>query len=136
LIASIPDILYHYTTESGLLAIMESGVLKPSLDRGNNTDVKYGEGQYFTNISPDIITCESRSQMTSTQLESGQISLRQLAGRIMAGTLTLEKFYCFLELDVSRLKIDRTDEQCIYLHRSNTNLDVSTLIIRSGNTLK
>ena len=116
---------------------MESGVLKPSLDRGNNTDVKYGEGQYFTNISPDIITCESRSQMTSTQVESGQISLRQLAGRIMAGTLTLDRFYCFLKLDVSSLIIDSTDDNpYIYLQNSNTNLDISNLIIRSGNTLE
>jgi HYD1 signature containing ADP-ribosyltransferase len=136
LIVNIPGILYHYTTEAGLLAIMESGVLRPSLDRGNNTDVKYGEGQYFTNISPDIITCESRSQMTSTQVESGQISLRQLAGRIMAGTLTLNRFYYFLELDVSGLIIDYTDNPYIYLHRSKTNLDVSDLIIRSGNTLE
>jgi HYD1 signature containing ADP-ribosyltransferase len=136
LTVNIPNSLYHYTTESGLLGIMESGVLRPSLDRGNNTDVKYGEGQYFTNISPDIITCESRSQMTSKQLESGQISLRQLAGRIMAGTLTLDKFYCFLELDVSSLIIECTDEPCIYLHKSKTNLDISNLIIRSGNTLK
>jgi hypothetical protein len=115
---------------------MESRVLRPSLDRGDNTDVKYGEGQYFTNISPDIITCESRSQMTSTQVESGQISLRQLAGRIMAGTLTLDRFYYFLELDVSSLIIDCTDSPYIYLHRSNTDLDVSNLIIRFGNTLE
>jgi hypothetical protein len=116
---------------------MESRVLKPSLDRGNNTDVKYGEGQYFTNISPDIITCESRSQMTSIQLESGQISLRQLAGRIMAGTLALDKFYCFLELDVSSLTIDRADDNpYIYLHKSKTNLDISNLILRAGKTLE
>jgi HYD1 signature containing ADP-ribosyltransferase len=135
LTVNIPDRLYHYTTEYGLLAIMESRILRPSLDRGDNTDVKYGEGQYFTNIPPDIIICESRSQMTSTQVESGQISLRQLAGRIMAGTLTLDRFYYFLELDVSGLIIDYTDPY-IYLHRSKTNLDVSNLIIRSGNTLE
>jgi hypothetical protein len=134
--ADIPDILYHYTTKSGLLAIMESGVLKPSLDRGNNTDVKYGEGQYLTNISPDIITCESKNEMTSEQVKSGQISLRQLAGRIMAGTLTLDRLSCFIELNVSSLIIDRADDNpYIYLYRSNTDLDISNLIIRVGNTL-
>jgi HYD1 signature containing ADP-ribosyltransferase len=91
--ANIPSSLYHYTTEFGLLAIIESKVLYPSLDRGDGTDIKYGEGQYFTNISPDTIACVSQSQMTSTQTESGQISLIQLAGRIMSGTLTLDRFY-------------------------------------------
>jgi hypothetical protein len=136
LTVNIPNSLYHYTTESSLLAIIESKVLYPSLDRGDDTDVKYGEGQYFTNISPDIIACMSQSQMTSTQRESGQISLIQLAGRIMAGTLTLDRFDYFIEFNVSNLIIDRTDNPYTFMHKSKVNLDVSNLIIRSGNTLK
>ena len=133
---SIPNNLYHYTTESSLLGIIESKVLYPSLDRGDGTDIKYGEGQYFTNISPDTIACMSQSQMTSTQIEAGQISLIQLAGRTMAGTLTLDRFYCFIEFDVSSLVINRTDNPYTFIHKSQINLDISNLIIRSGDTLK
>jgi hypothetical protein len=136
LTVNIPNSLYHYTTESSLLAIIESKVLYPSLDRGDGTDIKYGEGQYFTNISPDIIACMSQSQMTSIQIESGQISLIQLAGRIMAGTLTLDRFYYFIEFNVSALIIDRTDNPYTFIHKSKVDLDISNLIIRSGNTLK
>jgi hypothetical protein len=136
LTVSILNNLYHYTTESSLLGIIESKVLYPSLDRGDGTDIKYGEGQYFTNISPDTIACMSQSQMTSNQIESGQISLIQLAGRIMAGTLTLDRFYCFIEFDVSSLVIDLTDNPYTFIHRSQVNLDVSNLIIRSGDTLE
>ena len=136
LTVNIPNSLYHYTTKFGLIAIIESKVLYPSLDRGDGTDIKYGEGQYFTNISPDIIDCMSQSQMTSTQIESGQISLIQLAGRIMAGTLTLDRFYYFIELNVSELIIDQTDNPYTFIRKSKVDLDISNLIIRSGATLK
>jgi hypothetical protein len=135
LIVHTPNSLYHYTTKYGRLAIIESGVLRPSLPKSNRRDVLYGSGQYFTNISPEMIACKSITDMTLAQIESGQISLLQLSRRIMAGTQSLEKFCCFIQFDVSTLIIEDTENPCIYLHRSDIDIDISNLIIRSGDTL-
>jgi hypothetical protein len=147
---NIPDSLYHYTTESGLLGILKGKILYPSLDRGDNIDVRYGEGQYFTNLAPEMIACQLRiededltpkmvacqlsSEMTDKQKEAGQISLKQLSARIMDGAVVPWKLYCFIELDVSGLILESTESEYIYVHRSRTDLDVSQLIIRSGET--
>jgi hypothetical protein len=42
--------LFHYTNESGVNGILDSGVLNPSLKSVNPTDVRYGNGQYLTDI--------------------------------------------------------------------------------------
>ena len=145
-----PNRLYHYTTELGRLAIIKSKALYPSLDRGDNADVRYGEGQYFTNLAPEMIACRLRiedenlvptmiacqlsSDMTNEQKEAGQISLRQLSARIMDGAIVPWKLYCFIEFDVSNLIIEPTESEYIYLHKSKIELDISKLIIRSGET--
>jgi hypothetical protein len=115
---------------------MESRVLRPSLTKPNGRDVLLGEGQYFTSIAPETIACRSINQMTRSQIESGQISLFQLANRIMRGTPSPEKLDCFIEFDVSDLTIEQSLEyEYIYLHQSTVNLDISNRIIRSGKTL-
>ena len=136
LTVNIFNSFYHYTTESARIAIIESGVLRPSLDRGDNTDVRYGEGQYFTNIAPETIACRSRTEMTPTQIEAGQISLFQLANRIMRGTPSPEKLEYFIEFDVDNLSIIYSSQyEYIYFHESKIDLDISNRIIRSGKTL-
>jgi HYD1 signature containing ADP-ribosyltransferase len=136
LIANIPNSLYHYTTEYGLLAIIESGVLRPSLTKPNGRDVLLGEGQYFTNIEPETIACRSITTITPLQVKSGQISLFQLANRIMRGTPSPEKLDYFIEFDISSLAISYSVEhEYIYLHESKIDLDISSRIIRSGKTL-
>lgn len=140
--------LYHYTTEDSRFAIINSGVLYPSLDRGDSNDVRYGEGQYFTNLAPEMIACKLRidndnpiptmiacqlsSEMTTAQREAGKISLKQLSARIMDGAIVPWKLYCFVEFDVSSLVIESTENPHVYIHRSTVNLDISNLIIRSG----
>lgn len=44
--------LAHYTTKEGLDAILKTGKLNPSLKAINPKDVRYGEGQYFTDVIP------------------------------------------------------------------------------------
>jgi HYD1 signature containing ADP-ribosyltransferase len=136
LTANIPSSLYHYTTEEGRFGIIESGVLRPSLVQADGQDAKYGSGQYFTNIAPQRIAAKSLSDMTDEQKKAGQISLRQLLRLIMAGSLAEEKLAFFIQFDVSNLIIESTEDPCIYIHRSETNLDIRELIIRSGRTLK
>jgi RHS repeat-associated protein len=48
--------LYHYTNEKGLAGILESGELRPSLKAINPNDVRYGNGQYLTDIVPGTRT--------------------------------------------------------------------------------
>jgi hypothetical protein len=49
--ASAP--LYHYTSEAGYSAIIESNVLNASIGTKN---ARYGTGQYFTDIAPSTMT--------------------------------------------------------------------------------
>jgi hypothetical protein len=132
---NISNSLYHYTTEYGRLAIIESGVLRPSLVRKDGRDALYGSGQYFTNISPDLIICESREDLTPAQKEAGQISLEQLSYRIMGGVGSPERLAYFIEFDVSTLIIEIPGSRYICLHRNEVNLDIRNLIIRSGRTI-
>lgn len=132
---NISNSLYHYTTEYARLAIIESGVLRPSLIRKDGRDALYGSGQYFTNIPPDIIVYTWREELTPAQKEAGQISLEQLSYRIMGGVALPERLAYFIEFDVSNLIIDIPGIRHISLHRNEFDLDIRTLIIRSGRTL-
>jgi hypothetical protein len=123
----IPNILYHYTTKYGRLAITESGVLHPSLERVDGRDALFGSGQYFTKIAPEAVVCKSRTNMTLAQIESGQISLLQLFRRIMAGSVEPDKLSCYIEFDVSSLPIDSTENPYIYIHRSTIDLNIGNL---------
>jgi hypothetical protein len=136
LTADIPNSLYHYTTEQGRLGIIESGVLRPSLVQENGQDAKYGSGHYFTNIPPERIAAKSLFGMTDAQKKADQISLRQLLRWIMIGSVAEEKLEFFIEFNVSSLTVESTESPYIYIHRSEINLDISNLIIRSGETLK
>jgi HYD1 signature containing ADP-ribosyltransferase len=139
LTVNIPNSLYHYTTESGLLGIMETGVLHPSLDEDGRTTM-FGAGQYFTNIAPEMIACigtkacQRRAELTDAHKKAGQISLIQLSGRIMDGAMAIERLECFIELNVSDLNISFTDSPHIYLCRSQTDLNISNLVLRTGKT--
>jgi hypothetical protein len=135
LTVNISNSLYHYTTEYAQLAIIESGVLRPSLVRKDGRDALYGSGQYFTNIPPDIIVCTWREELTPAQQEAGQISLEQLSYRIMGGVALPERLAYFIEFDVSNLIIEIPGLRHISLHRNEVDLDIRNLIIRSGRTL-
>jgi HYD1 signature containing ADP-ribosyltransferase len=135
LTVNISNSLYHYTTEYARLAIIESGVLRPSLLRKDGRDALYGSGQYFTNIPPDIIVCTWREELTPEQQEAGQIWLEQFSYRIMGGVGSPERLACFIEFDVSNLTIEMPGSRYIGLHRNEVDLDIRNLIIRSGRTL-
>ncbi|HEV7805726.1 MAG TPA: HYD1 signature containing ADP-ribosyltransferase family protein [Solirubrobacteraceae bacterium] len=48
--------LFHYTDEAGMQGIRESGEIRPSLSANNPNDVRYGEGQYLSDIQPGTKT--------------------------------------------------------------------------------
>ena len=48
--------LYHYTNEAGAAGIAESNSLNPSLWKVGTKDVRYGNGQYVSDIVPGTRT--------------------------------------------------------------------------------
>ena len=48
--------LYHYTNEKGMNGITESNQLNPSLKANNPKDARYGDGQYLSDIKPNMQT--------------------------------------------------------------------------------
>lgn len=136
MIVNSSNSLYHYTTEYGQLAIIESGVLRPSLVRKDGRDALYGSGQYFTNISPDLIVCESKEDLTRANKEAGQICIDQLSYRIMGGVGSPGRLAYFIEIDVSNLMIEMPGSRYICLCRNEIDLEIRNLIIRSGRTLR
>ncbi len=82
-----PQRLFHYTSEQGLAAIVKSGVLKPSLRALNPNDVRYGNGQYLSDIVPG---CKTSAQLS-----------REFLNTPFHGA----RFTHFIEIDVSGLKV-------------------------------
>jgi RHS repeat-associated protein len=79
--------LFHYTDEAGMKGIVDTGQLNPSLRRLNPTDVRYGDGQYLSDISPGTKT-------------SAQLS-RAFLGQPFQG----QRFTHFVEIDVDGLNV-------------------------------
>jgi hypothetical protein len=52
----IPAKLYHYTNEAGMNGIVDSQSMNPSLKAINPNDVRYGNGQYLSDIEPGTKT--------------------------------------------------------------------------------
>ncbi|ANY84032.1 hypothetical protein BB934_37865 (plasmid) [Microvirga ossetica] len=50
------QVLYHYTSEAGMTGIIERNSLNPSLWRVGTNDVRYGNGQYVSDIVPGTRT--------------------------------------------------------------------------------
>ncbi len=50
------QVLYHYTNEQGLNGITDSQQLNPSLQSVNPNDVRYGNGQYLSDIVPGTMS--------------------------------------------------------------------------------
>jgi RHS repeat-associated protein len=79
--------LFHYTSEKGLAGILEAGELNPSLKALNPRDVRYGNGQYLSDIVPGTKT-------------PAQLS-REFLGHPFQGV----KYTHYIEIDISGLNI-------------------------------
>lgn len=49
-------ILFHYTDDAGLRGILSSMTINPSTAARNPGDVRYGDGQYFSDVEPGTKT--------------------------------------------------------------------------------
>jgi hypothetical protein len=105
--------LFHYTNEEGLAGIIDSEELNPSLGSINPNDVRYGNGQYLSDIAPDT--------MTPAQLS------RAFLGQPFQGA----KFTNFIEIDVSGLDVVQ-GRPGVFVIPNDAPLDLSGRIISSG----
>ncbi len=105
--------LFHYTNEKGLTGILDSGELNPSLKALNPNDVRYGNGQYLSDIVPGTKT-------------PAQLS-RSFLGQPFQGA----SFSHYLEVDVSGLNVIQ-GRPGVFVIPGETPLDLSGRIISSG----
>jgi RHS repeat-associated protein len=110
-----PKSLYHYTSKEGYDGIMGSGAIKPSTDPKY---ARYGSGQYFTNISPEMIGVS----LTINQ------AMRSLFG-IPWGRENRMTHY--LEVEVTGLQITNP-RSGTYLHPSEVPLLITDRLVRGG----
>jgi hypothetical protein len=111
--SSTPSTLYHYTNEAGMEGIKSSGVINPSTAAKNPRDVRYGDGQYFSDIAP------------------GTKTPAQLSKAFINNPYQGKKFNHFVAINVEGLEVTQ-GRPGVYVIRNTTPLDVSTRIVGSG----
>ncbi|WP_277928951.1 HYD1 signature containing ADP-ribosyltransferase family protein, partial [Luteimonas aquatica] len=105
--------LYHYTSDAGMRGILESNQLLPSLRSLNPNDVRYGNGQYLSNIVPGTRT-------------SAQLS-RDFLGQPFQG----RRYTNYVEINVTGLNVVE-GRSGVFVVPNDDPLDVVGRIISSG----
>jgi hypothetical protein len=110
------QILYHYTNEAGMEGIVSSGELRPSLQANNPRDVRYGEGQYLTDIVP------------------GTKSPAQLAKQFI-NVPNRYKYTHYVGINVTGLKV-QMGRDAVYVVPNTLPLNISKRIINYGKVVR
>jgi hypothetical protein len=106
-------ILYHYTNETGLSGILQSGVIWASRAATRPRDVRYGEGQYLTDIEPGT---RSRAKLSFA-----------LVGHPFAG----KRFTHYVAIEVSGLNVVEGRDH-VFVIRNAEPLEIRGRLIASG----
>ena len=107
------QMLYHYTNEAGAAGILESGSINPSLWRVGTKDVRYGNGQYVSDIVPGIKT-------------PAQLS-REFLGQPFQGN----RFTHYVEIDATELGAVQ-GRPGVYVVPNEVPLDLTGRLLTSG----
>ncbi len=110
-----PTSLYHYTTEENMNKIVESQELYASTAESNPNDVKYGDGQYLSDIEPGTKT-------------KWQLTARFLGSPIYARG---NKYTHFVEIDVRGLEV-KQGRPGVFVIPGSESLDLRGRIVRHG----
>lgn len=105
--------LYHYTDDAGLDGITSSQKLNPSLKANNPNDVRYGNGQYLSDIVP------------------GAKTNAQLSREFLNIPFQGKKFKNYVEIDVTDLPVKKGRDG-VFVVPNETPLDLTGRIINSG----
>lgn len=106
-------ILYHYTTEQGQKGILDSKKLNASTKANNPNDVRYGDGQYLSDIVP------------------GSKTPAQLSRQFLNVPYQGKKFTHFVAIDVTGLNFTKGRDG-VYVIPNANSLDLSNRIVGSG----
>jgi hypothetical protein len=111
--SDLQQTLYHYTDPAGLKGILDSGQLNPSLASVNPGDVRFGEGQYLSDIEPGT--------KTPAQLSRAFLGLPFQGAR----------FTNFVGIDVSGLQVIQ-GRPGVFVVPGTSPLDLSGRIVSWG----
>jgi HYD1 signature containing ADP-ribosyltransferase len=131
--------LFHYTDEAGFEGILNSQELRKSSGYAN---ARYGDGQYFTDISPDRIATVKKIDLTQLQIKNKNISLEQASTSLFGNAKLIGKMTHFIEIDVTDLSVrqsltkngDKIRNGVQFL-LNESSLDINKRIVNSGKTL-
>jgi hypothetical protein len=110
---SLPLVLYHYTSLVALQSILESNQLWPSLRSARPRDVRYGDGQYLTDIAP------------------GRLSGAQLSRFLLGQPFEAHRFTHFIALNVDGL-IVRQGRTGVFVIPNSDSLSIAGRIVGTG----
>lgn len=105
--------LFHYTNQVGYEGILELNQLNPSTAAQNPNDVRYGDGQYFSDIEPDTKTAA------------------QLSRLFIGHPFAAHKYTHYLEIDVTDLTIHEGRPH-VFVVANDQPLDLTERIISHG----
>jgi hypothetical protein len=108
-----PELLYHYTNETSLQAILKGLELRPSLAQARPQDVRYGDGQYLCSVPP------------------GSLSGAQLSRLLLGHPFSGHRFTHYLAIDVSGLEVHQGRAE-IFVVPNSGNLDLTGRILSTG----
>lgn len=94
---------------------------------------RFGDGQCFTNLTPERIGASTKAGLSAEQIAAGQISMGQASSLLYGAPWNSRKMSHFVEIDVTGLNV-LNPRPGTYPLPSNTPLDVFGRIVRSGST--
>ena len=106
-------ILYHYTNEEGQNGILSSQLLKASTKASNPNGVRYGDGQYLSDIVP------------------GSKTPAQLSRAFLNVPYQGQKFTHYVAIDVTGLNVVK-GRNGVYVIPNSNNLDIKNRIVGKG----
>lgn len=108
-----PSTLYHYTNSAGMDGIVDSMSLRPSLFSLNPKDVRYGNGQYLSDIAP------------------GTMSPAQLSRAFVNNPFQGARYTNYVAIDVTGLNVVQ-GRPGVFVVPNETPLDLTGRIVGSG----
>jgi hypothetical protein len=112
-----PTRLYHYTNEAGMNGIVDSAQLNPSLKALNPNDVRYGNGQYLSDIPP------------------GTRTPSELSYDFLGMPFQARRFTNYVEIDVTGLNVVQ-GRPGVFVVPNEVPLDLTGRIVGNGKVVK
>jgi hypothetical protein len=120
-------ILYHYTPESRVNIITTEGLLPSIQPLGGGGDAKYGNGQYFTDLTPEEASTVTRGQLAYSLFED----FRRWGYRTPIAWMKFQFRIEDVRL-VDELHGSRFPHRSIYLRGGTDTLSMSGILLDTG----